>query len=77
MKSHEYEIVIEDTDGDVIRTVTRTTLAGRPLVGEEVVVDNSIYIVRAVRHIQDVWRTRRIYTWPRVFVRYVRKQARH
>ncbi len=77
MKSHEYEIVIEDSDGDVIRTVTRTTLAGRPLVGEEVVVDNSNYVVRAVRHVQEVWRTRRIYTWPRVFVRAVRKAVRH
>ncbi len=77
MKSHDYEIVIEDADGRAIRTVTRTTLAGRPLVGEEVVVDNSIYIVRAVRHVQEVWRTRRIYTWPRVFVRSARKQVRH
>ena len=77
MKSHEYEIVIEDADGRAIRTVSRTTLAGRPLVGEEVVVDSGLYVVRAVRHVQEVWRTRRIYTWPRVFVRAVRKVVRH
>ena len=77
MKSHQYEIVIEDASGKVVRTVTRTTLAGRPVAGEEVVIDNAVYVVRAVRHVQDVWRTRRIYTWPRVFVRAVRKVVRN
>ncbi len=77
MKSHDYEIVIEDAGGDVVRTVTRTTLAGHPVVDEEILIDNVLYVVRAVRHIQDVWRTRRIYTWPRVFVRAVRKVVRH
>jgi hypothetical protein len=68
MKTHEYEIVIENADGRPLRTVSRTTLAGRPIVGEEVVVDGTIYIVLHVRREQEDGRTTRIYTWPRIFV---------
>jgi len=75
MKSHEYEIAIEDADGRILRTVSRTTLAGRPVVGEEVVVDGAVYVVRAVRHEQGDGRTMRTYTWPRVFVRAKRKRG--
>ena len=69
MKSHEYEIAIEDADGRVVRTVSRTTFAGRPVVGEEVMIDGALYVARAVRHEQADARTTRVYTWPRVFVR--------
>ena len=55
--------------------VSRTTLAGRPVVGEEVVVDGKVYVVRAVQHQQEDGRTLRIYTWPRVFVRAKRKRG--
>jgi hypothetical protein len=68
MNSHEYEIVIEDGDGRRLRTVSRTTLAGRPVVGDEVVVDGKIYTVLHVRHEQADGKTMRVYTWPRLFV---------
>jgi hypothetical protein len=75
VKTHEYEIAIEDADGRILRTVSRTTLAGRPIVDEEVVVDGAVYVVRAVRHEQADARTIRIYTWPRLFVRAKRKRG--
>jgi hypothetical protein len=69
VKTLEYEVVIEDAAGRRKRTVVRIATTGRPLVGEEMVVDGLLYEVRRVRHEQEEGRTLRIYTWPRVFVR--------
>jgi hypothetical protein len=68
MKTFEYEVVIENEDGRPTETARRIGFA-RPNIGEEVVVDDVIYTVRLVRHEQEHRTTRRIYTWPRVYVR--------
>ncbi len=56
--------------GRKIRTARRTGIA-RPLVGEEVVVNDVVYVVRHVRHEQERGERRRVYTWPRVYMRKV------
>ncbi len=68
MNTFEYELVIEDDDGQPIRTARRTGFA-RPIVGEEIVVNDAVYAVRLVRHQEERGSKRRIYTWPRVYVR--------
>ena len=75
MKTLEYEVVIEDAAGRPRRTVARTATTGRPLVGEEMVVDGVLYEVHRVRHEQEEERTLRIYPWPRVFVRPKRRRG--
>ena len=51
MKTLEYEVVIEDSGGRARQTLMRTATTGRPLVGEEMVVDGALYEVRRVRHL--------------------------
>jgi hypothetical protein len=67
VKTFEYEVVIERRNGRVLHTVRRTAFA-RPLVGEEIVIERAVYVVRRVQHQEDDGRTLRIYTWPRLFV---------
>lgn len=52
MNTFEYEIVIENADGSEIRTARRTGFA-RPIVGEEIVINDALYVVRLVRHEQE------------------------
>ena len=68
MNTFEYELVIENSDGRPIRTARRSGFA-RPVVGEEIVVNDAVYVVRLVRHEEERGAKRRIYTWPRVYVR--------
>jgi len=68
VKTFEYEVVIEDAEGKPIRTARRTGFA-RPGAGEEVVINDALHVVRLVRHEQERGAKRRVYTWPRVYVR--------
>jgi hypothetical protein len=72
MKSFEYELIIERASGRAPRTVRRIAFA-RPLVGEEIIVDGRVYLVERVQHQEDERRTVRVYTFPRLFVRVLRK----
>ena len=72
MKTFEYELTIEDARGRKRRTVRRIAFA-RPLVGEEIVLEGVVYVVRRVQHQEDDGRTVHVYTWPRLFVRAKRK----
>lgn len=70
MRIGEYRVVIESMEGELLAEVERTAATGHPTVGEEIVLDGHIYVVERVRHEDDAdGRTRRRYTWPRLFVR--------
>ncbi len=68
MKSFEYEVVIERARNRAPRSVRRIAFS-RPLVGEEIVVDDRVYVVERVQHQQNEGRTVHVYTFPRLFVR--------
>jgi hypothetical protein len=56
--------------GEVLAQVDRTTATGHPAVGEEIMLDNHVYIVERVRHQDDPdARSTRRYTAPCLFVR--------
>jgi hypothetical protein len=70
MRIGEYHIVIENMDGQILAEVERTAATGHPAVGEEIVLEGAVYVVERVRHEEEAaGRTRRRYTWPRLFVR--------
>src|SRR6266536_765651 len=70
MRIGEYHIVIQNVQGQVLAEVERTAATGHPGVGEELVLEGAVYVVERVRHEEDGdGRTRRRYTWPRLFVR--------
>ncbi len=70
MRIGEYRVVIQNMQGELLAEVERTAAMGHPAVGEEIVLDGHIYVVERVRHEDDAdARTRRRYTWPRLFVR--------
>ncbi len=68
VKTFEYEVIIERARSRAPRTVRRIAFS-RPLVGEEIVIDDRVYVVERVQHQQDEGRTVRVYTFPRLFVR--------
>jgi hypothetical protein len=70
VKSFEYEIIIERARARAPRRVRRVAFA-RPFVGEEIVVEGRVYVVRRVQHQEDDGRTVAVYTWPRIYVRRV------
>jgi hypothetical protein len=56
--------------GEILAEVDRTTATGHPAVGEEIVLDNHIYVVERVRHQDDPdARATRRYTAPCLYVR--------
>src|SRR4051812_13400780 len=70
MRIGEYHIVIQNVQGQILAEVERTAATGHPGVGEELVIEGAVYVVERVRHEEDgEGRTRRRYTWPRLFVR--------
>jgi hypothetical protein len=70
MRIGEYRVVIQSMEGELLAEVERTAATGHPAVGEEIVLDGHIYVVERVRHEDDAdGRSRRRYTWPRLFVR--------
>jgi hypothetical protein len=70
MRIGEYRIVIENVEGQVLAEVERTAATGHPIVGEEILLDGSVFVVERVRHEEDAdTRARRRYTSPRLFVR--------
>jgi hypothetical protein len=65
-----YQLAIEDSMGRVIAVVERTSRIGRPLVGDEVVIDGHVHRVVRVRYEDEPDdRTVRRYQTARVFVR--------
>jgi hypothetical protein len=70
MRIGEYRIVIQNMTGEILAQVDRTTATGHPAVGEEIVLDNYVYVVERVRHQDDPdARSTRRYTAPCLFVR--------
>jgi hypothetical protein len=67
-RTFEVEIAI---DGKV---EFRTCLNGRPLVGEEIEIDGTVYSVERVRHRQLERRTTRTYLAPIVYARVLRRR---
>ena len=72
MKTFEYELIVENARGRQRRTVRRAAFA-RPLVSEEIVIKDVVYVVRRVQHQEDDSRTVQVYIWQRLFVRAKRK----
>ncbi len=78
MSIGEYTVTILDADGNPTQTeIERTSHAARPLVGEEIEIDDVLYRVVGVRHCQEEQRTVRVYTRPRVFVRVIVRGRLH
>jgi hypothetical protein len=70
MRIGEYRIVIQNMTGEILAQVDRTTATGHPAVGEEIMLDNHVYVVERVRHQDDPdARSTRRYTAPCLFVR--------
>ncbi len=65
-----YELAIEDAAGRVVAILERTSRIGRPLVGDDVMVEGQVYRVVRVRYEDEPDdRTVRRYQTATVFVR--------
>ncbi len=72
-----FTVVVLDRNGRTLSSVERTSRCGCPRIGEEIMLDGSIYVVERVVHEDDPDdRTVRRYIEPRVIVRLRRRPVK-